>query len=185
MKASKRKLFIDFVIMLLSICVAVFLIKTEIAHNFVMSLGDLQWLGIIIAGVFFTSIFTTAPSIALLGGFAQTEPLLVVAVLGGLGAVLGDLIIFSLVRDKMSKSFNQLLSVPQKRRMRAIFKKEIFRFFLPLFGAFIIASPLPDELGVAVLGISKMSRKRFLLISFLLNGAGIFVVGWLAKVIIL
>jgi len=183
-RISKRKLLIDFIIMILSICAAVFLIKTEIAHNFVISLGDLQWLGIIFAGIFFTSIFTTAPSIALLGGFAQTESLLVVSVLGGFGAVLGDFIIFTLVREKMSKGFSHLLSVPQRRRFSVIFKKEIFRFFLPLFGAVIIASPLPDELGVALLRISKMSKKRFLILSFVLNSVGIFIIGWLARVIV-
>jgi len=184
MKVIKKRLFKDFLLMLLSLSVAVFFIKTGIVHNFIMSLDGLRWLGIIFAGLFFTSIFTTAPSIALLGGFAQTTPLLTVAILGGLGAVVGDLIIFAFVRNKVSKSFDHLLS-NKKNRISLIFKNELFKFFLPLFGAIIIASPLPDEVGVAMLGISKMSKKRFLMLSFLLNGVGIFVVSWLARVIIL
>lgn len=183
MKVIKRRLFKEFLLMLLSLSVAVFFIQTGIAHNFIMSLDGLQWLGIIFAGLFFTSIFTTAPSIALLGGFAQTTPLLIVAILGGLGAVIGDLIIFTFVRGKVSKNFDHLLS-NKKNRISLIFKSELFKFFLPWLGALIIASPLPDEMGVAMLGISKMSKKRFLILSFVLNGAGIFVVGWLARVII-
>jgi len=41
-------------------------------------------------------------------------------------------------------------------------------------GALIIISPLPDELGVSLMGISKLKWYRFLLLSFTLNTLGIF-----------
>ena len=184
MKNPKKKLLRDFLFTILSIGVAVFLIKSGLVHEFIFSLDGLLWLGIIFAGLFFTSIFTTAPAIALLGSFAQTTPLLILAILGGLGAMIGDLIIFTFVRGKVSKGFDNLLKSPQGLRFSVIFKHEIFRFFLPFFGAIVIASPLPDEVGVAMLGISKMSKKRFLILSFTLNSVGIFIVSWLAKIII-
>jgi len=184
MKNPKKKLLRDFLFTIFSISVAVFLIRSGLIYEFIFSLDGLLWLGIIFAGLFFTSIFTTAPAIALLGSFAQTTPLLILAILGGLGAMIGDLIIFTFVRGKVSKGFDNLLKSPQGLRFSVIFKHEIFRFFLPFFGAIVIASPLPDEVGVAMLGISKMSKKRFLILSFTLNSVGIFIVSWLAKIII-
>ncbi|MFH0846422.1 MAG: hypothetical protein V1851_03435 [Patescibacteria group bacterium] len=168
----------------ISIFVTVYLIKNGTAYKILFLLGDFQWLGIIFAGVFFTSVFTTAPAMALLGGFAQTDPLWLVALLGGVGAVLGDSIIFFFVRNKVSKSFNHLLTSHPKSRIPLIFKNELFKFFLPFIGALVIASPLPDEIGVAMLGISKMSKKKFLILSFILNSIGIFIIGWLAQALI-
>ena len=45
-----------------------------------------------------------------------------------------------------------------------------------MIGAIIIASPFPDEIGVSLMGISKMKTYQFILISFLLNAIGIFLV---------
>ena len=47
---------------------------------------------------------------------------------------------------------------------------------LPVIGAIIIASPLPDELGVSLMGMSQMKASRFILLSYILNSIGIFLV---------
>jgi len=47
---------------------------------------------------------------------------------------------------------------------------------LPVIGAIIIASPFPDEIGVSLVGISKIKTYQFLLVSFILNAIGIFLV---------
>lgn len=43
-------------------------------------------------------------------------------------------------------------------------------------GAFIIASPFPDEMRIGLIGASKLKNWQFLILSFLLNSIGIFVV---------
>lgn len=43
-------------------------------------------------------------------------------------------------------------------------------------GAIIIASPFPDELGVSLIGLSKLSTGKFILLSYILNSIGIFLV---------
>jgi uncharacterized membrane protein YdjX (TVP38/TMEM64 family) len=45
-----------------------------------------------------------------------------------------------------------------------------------VLGAIIIASPLPDEMGVGLMGISKLKTSQFILLSFVLNAIGIFIV---------
>ena len=170
----------DGILLLLSIGFAIFVTKTGIVNNFIESLDGLTYLGIFIAGMFFTSVFTTAPSIAFLSGFAQDNPLLLVTFLGGLGAVCGDYIIFRFVKDRISEDINYLLSSSRKKRFFLIFKTKLFRWLVPFIGALIIASPFPDELGIAMLGLSKMNNKVFLLVSFIFNSLGIFVIGWIA-----
>lgn len=43
-------------------------------------------------------------------------------------------------------------------------------------GAFIIASPFPDEIGVSLMGISKLKTYQFLLIAFALNILAVFLI---------
>ncbi|MCC7436766.1 hypothetical protein IT402_02755, partial [Candidatus Nomurabacteria bacterium] len=56
-----------------------------------------------------------------------------------------------------------------------------FAWLAPVIGAIIIASPLPDEIGVGLIGISKMKNWQFLVLSFVLNSLGILLIVTLAK----
>ncbi|MDP2934019.1 MAG: hypothetical protein Q8N81_07910, partial [bacterium] len=100
---------------------------------------------------------------------------------GGLGALIGDLIIFRFVKDRVSEHFYYLMRVSKSERLFSIFKLKLFRWIIPFVGALIIASPLPDEIGVTMLGLSKMKNSYFILLSFLLNSAGILIIGLIAK----
>lgn len=65
----------------------------------------------------------------------------------------------------------------------SIFRLRIFRWSIAFLGALVIASPLPDELGLMMLGFSKIKTSFFVPISFLLNFLGILVIGLIAKAI--
>lgn len=184
MSEKKKHLFQDFALLAISVGLAVLFVETGLAHKLVASLDGLRWLGIIVAGSFFTSAITTAPSIAILGTFAETTSLPELVILGAIGAVCGDYIIFRFVRDRMAKDFEYLLSFSKGNRFAAIFHARIFRFFVPFLGALIIASPLPDEIGVGMLGISKIKGRTFFLLSFVANGVGIFLIGLAVKTVL-
>jgi hypothetical protein len=181
MDKKRKQLLWDVLIFTASVSFAIFIVKIGIIYKFIGSFYDLQWFGVILAGMFFTSAFTTVPSIVVLGTIAKTTPLLVLVILGGMGAMLGDYIIFSFVKDRVSDDVDYLLSFPKNRRFFAIFKTRLFRFFVPFLGALIIASPFPDEIGIAMMGLSKVKKSIFFLLSFIFNGIGIFIIGWLAK----
>ena len=143
--------------------------------------GDgVVWVSLI-AGVFFTSLVTAAPALAVLGELSLTGNLFVVALVGALGAVLGDYLIFAFVRDRVSRDAAYLLRGPRFRRMFLVFKRPHFRRVLPFIGAFIIASPLPDELGLALLGFARIDRRYFFAISYSMNFLGILLVGLAAR----
>jgi len=107
-----------------------------------------------------------------------------VAIVGGLGALIGDIIIFRFVKDRVSEHFAYLIKASRSERLFSIFKLKLFHWIIPFVGALIIASPLPDEIGVTMLGLSKMKSLHFILLSFILNSAGILVIGLIAKTII-
>ncbi|OHA42662.1 MAG: hypothetical protein A3G59_00530 [Candidatus Taylorbacteria bacterium RIFCSPLOWO2_12_FULL_47_20] len=184
MDQRRQQLVQDLMLVIVSVCIAVLLTITGVAEKFVLSLNNFSWSGMILAGIFFTSIFTVAPSIVLIGGFAQASYLPVLAILGGVGAVVGDYIIFRFVKDRVSEDFKYLFSISRRQRIRAILNTRVFRFLVPFLGAIIIASPLPDEIGVTLLGMSKVKYGLFFPLTFVLNGAGILFIGWLARAII-
>ncbi len=180
-RRKKQHVLIDTLILLGSIIVAVLMVCTGVVHSLAASFNELGVWGSFLAGTFFTSMFTTAPAIVVLAELSQSNSLVVVAIFGGLGAALGDYLIFRFVRDRVAEDTKFLLAHSKFTRLPKIFKTRLSRFMVPLVGALIIASPLPDELGLALLGMSKMNDRRFLLLSFLLNAGGILIIGLVAN----
>src|SRR3989344_6394479 len=109
-KKHQNNLMIDIVIIVLSIIVAIILIKTGAIEEILKQTQDLWFLDSFIAGMFFTSIFTTVPAIVALGEIAQSsQSVLLVAIFGGFGALCGDLIIFQFMRDKFGEDIMRLI----------------------------------------------------------------------------
>lgn len=135
----------------------------------------------LVAGVFFTSLITTAPAIAVLGELSIGSNLFTIALVGALGAVAGDYLIFAFVRDRVSNDATYLLRGPRFRRMFHVFSQPHFRRVLPFVGALIIASPFPDELGLVLLGFARIDRRYFFAISYSMNFFGILLIGLVAR----
>jgi len=181
-KKTPKNLMIDIGIIILSIIVAVLLIKTGVIKEILMQTRDLWFLDSFIAGMFFTSIFTTAPAIVALGEIAQlSQSVLPVAIFGGLGALCGDLIIFRFMRDRFGKDIMSLIKNSENGRLRSIFRLKHFRWLTFFLGALVIASPLPDEIGIAMMGFSKTKTSLFIPVSFVFNSLGILVIGLVAR----
>src|SRR3989344_1382770 len=184
MNSHQYNLFRDLAILTFSITLAIILVKTGTLINILSSSRELSLIGIFVAGFFFTSIFTTAPAIIALGELATFNPLLLVAVLGGLGALVGDLIIFKFVRDRLSEDLTFAVTrFTRKDRIKHLLKSRLFKWLTLSIGAVIIASPLPDELGISLMGLSKLKTTAFVPLSFVLNSIGIALVGLAARAI--
>ncbi|HLC60053.1 MAG TPA: hypothetical protein VJJ52_01340 [Candidatus Nanoarchaeia archaeon] len=150
-------------------------------HAFVISTG---YLGIFIAGLMFSYGFTTAPAISLFLILAEHQNIYAATIIGGFGALLSDLIIFRFIRasfaDEIEKLSKEKLIVELDHHTPSKLKK----YFLPVMAGFIIASPLPDEIGVTLLAsIRSISTSLFTLISYASNTFGIFVILTVGKMI--
>jgi hypothetical protein len=172
----------DLLIIFLSVGVAVILVKADVFAKILTATQEVKLVGSFIAGMFFTSVFTTAPAIVALGEIAQTNSLLLTAVVGAIGAVIGDLIIFRFFRDRFSAHLMELLKHQGVgKRIRALFRLKFFRWLTFFAGGLIIASPFPDEIGISLLGFSKMKTIWFVPLSFTFNFIGILFIGLIAK----
>src|SRR3990167_4800185 len=151
-------LFRDLAVITLSIFVAIILAKTGTLEGLITSTQEMRFIGSFIAGILFVSVFTAAPATVALGEIAQSNSVIMVAIVGGLGALIGDIIIFRFVKDRVSEHFAYLIKASRSERLFSIFKLKLFHWIIPFVGALIIASPLPDEIGVTMLGLSKMKN---------------------------
>jgi hypothetical protein len=171
----------DIIAIIVSIMIAILIIRSGSVHAVLSSFGDLQYLGSFFAGICFTSIFTIAPAAAVLAELAQNNSIWLVALWGGIGAVIGDYILFTLVRDRFTEDLKFLLGASSFKRLFAVRKTKMFPWLVPLTGAIIIASPLPDEIGLTLLGLSKMKEGTFIALTFVMNAIGILIVGWVGQ----
>lgn len=161
----------------LGILLAFTLSRIETFHTFLLHLGNLGYLGAFLAGILFVSAFTVATGAVILFILAETLSPLEIGIVAGLGAVFGDFTIFRFVKDNLADEFEDIYNnVDSRHHLIKLLHSKYFSWTLPIIGALIIASPLPDEFGVTLLGISKMKTYKFLLASFILNAIGIFLV---------
>lgn len=168
----------------LSVLIAVMLAKTHALAQLITATTELKLLGTFVAGMFFTSAFTTAPAIATLGEIALSQSIFLTAFLGAAGSVTGDFFIFRFVKDRLSADAIEILRYEGVlKRAKTIYRLRFFRWFAMLLGALVIASPLPDELGVALLGLSKMKTSWFFYLSFAFNFLGILGIGYTARLL--
>jgi hypothetical protein len=161
------------VFIILSIGVAILIVRNDFVVVLLARTDGFERVIAIIAGVLFTSIFTTAPAIVILSELMHQIPVWQVAILGGFGAVFGDFIIFHVIQSPIHAEAHFLLSLPRLHRYRKIFKTRLFHRFMWLLGALVIASPLPDEIGLSLLGVSEIKTWQFILTSFIFNSIGI------------
>jgi hypothetical protein len=169
-------------LLVLGLVFFIVLAGTPQVDSFIKGLGSLGYLGALIAGFFFVLTYTALPAGYVLFELANNLNPLEIAVIAAAGSMLGDYVIFRFIRDRVVHELKPYLSkVGRHPRMRTLLKTPYFAWILPLSGAFIIASPLPDELGVSLIGASKMSNAHFLAFSYLLNVVGIFFIVLLAQ----
>ncbi len=150
-------------------------------NNFVISLS---YVGVFISGMLFSYGFTAAPATALLLILAKQHNIFIATIIGGLGALITDLLIFQFIRTTFSDEIKQLAKEKIFMRINKKIPKTFKLYFLPFLASFIIASPLPDEIGVSLMAsTTKISFKAFAIISILLNTIGIFIILNIGKII--
>jgi hypothetical protein len=148
-------------------------------NEIVRGMEHLSYLGIFIAGLFFSFGFTTPFAI---GFFLVVRPenIYLAALIGGVGALIADLLIFKLIRFSFMDEFNRLKKnyfVQDISHMLSGRHFAHFKIFLVyLISGLIISSPLPDELGIAILaGLTTIRAPTLAAISLIMNTLGIFI----------
>jgi uncharacterized membrane protein YdjX (TVP38/TMEM64 family) len=176
-KKSNGWRFKHLTISVVGIIIAIILSQNEQLHAFLAHLGSLGYIGAFIAGILFVSTFTVATAALILLILAETLHPIEIGLIAGCGAVVGDITILRFVKDNLTNEISDIYNhVDRKKHLKKLFHSPYFAWMLPILGAIIIASPLPDEVGVSLIGISKMRTIPFMIISFILNSIGIFLI---------
>jgi len=164
----------------ISIVVAYYIFTIPKFSLFLDSLDGMGYIGVFIAGLLFSFGFTTPFAIGL---FATLNPenIPLASLIGGIGALISDIIIFRLIKLSFMDEFKRLQKTsPFKMLTHAVennLAKKIRIYGLYVLAGFIIASPLPDEIAISMFaGITTIEVKRLALISFIMNTLGIMLI---------
>jgi len=189
----------NLILLIISFLVAYYILKFKPITIFVHGLSYFGYLAAFILGMMFTYALTTTPAVTSLYNLGQQFNPLLIAFVGAFGSVISDYIIFRFVRNRLMDEIKLLSSEikratrPMQRldftkKLRIILWKKIshsrvWKMMIPLIAGLIIASPLPDELGVAIFGAAKYEVKKFLLLSYCFNFIGILAITSLSNIL--
>lgn len=163
--------------LILSLIYAGVLLISPTFRIYLYRLGDLGYIGAFIGGILFVSTFTVSIGAAILIVLTKTLNPVEIGLIAGLGAVVGDTIIFQYVRNRgLVSEIKHFFEYFGGDHIQHLIHTKYFGWSLPVIGALIIISPLPDELGVGLMGISQLKTHQFLILSFILNSVGIFLI---------
>lgn len=153
------------------------------AQEILLDLGLAGPLGAFFAGMLFVSSFTMVVGTFFIAALSEAMPLWQLVLLGGLGASMVDILLFHLVRHTVFEEMKPLVKKWKRRHFMRVLHSRYISWTVPLLGALIIISPLPDEIGVSMMGISNLDTRKFALLSFTLNCLGVFLVAITSRAI--
>ena len=140
--------------------------KSPIFSNFFHLVDQFPYLAAIVSGILFASTFTAIAGGLIIIHLASFINPVALIILAGLGAVSCDAFMFLFFKKNISQEINHVYKeLNHHDHFKKIAHTKYFAWTLPVIGAIIIASPLPDELGISLLGLSQTTTARFLIIS--------------------
>lgn len=163
-------------IFILSLSLAWWLIKSGYLQGVVETVLPLRFIAEITAGALYVFFLTSPVAVAMLVVLAGANNPIITALLAGFGAVLGDLLILKFFRKELSSDLKLVSRELHLQRVNTLLRKLHLNFLVPFLGAAIVASPFPDELGLLMLGASRLSYHRLAVLTYVLNTAGILLI---------
>ncbi len=162
-----------------SIIIAYFIFKNPAVSKLILDLGELSYLSVFIAGIFFSFGFTTPFAI---GFFALTnvDNLLIAALLGGLGSAAGNLLFYKLIKNSFADEIKKFENTKDFKRIEQAFSKNLDHrlkvYILYIFVGIIMVSPLPDEIALTIMtSLPKIKLSLIAILSFILHSFGILI----------
>jgi predicted membrane protein len=167
-------------IFVLAIVLAYILFRNPEINSFISNLGKLGYWGLLIAGILFAFGFTAPFAV----GFFLTlnpENILIAGIIAGLGATISNIFIFKTIKSSFSDEFEDFKKTKLYKEVYHISHKKLhgkIKLYLSyVFAGILIASPLPDEMGDAMLaGLTKINIILLALIWFTLSTIGILII---------
>lgn len=167
------------------------LLGSTVFAYFLYMLGGLDWLhgttgsqgylAAFVGGLLFTFGFTAPFGIGIFLEIGHSLNPILGTIVGGVGALLADLLIFQVMRFEMfhdelhSLRSARLIKWAHAKLHHDSFPETLRKYLLLSFAGIIIASPVPDEFGVALVSsLTSINKKAFAILSLIANMSGIF-----------
>lgn len=148
--------------------------------DFIETLG---YIGGFIAGILSASYFTAVAALAMIIDIAPLYDALPLAILVGLGNAVGDMLLLMFFQERVYGELKPLFRKMRfTTRISGRFRRTKYTLSL-LLGILFLVTPLPDEIGLATLGIAHFPRPVILMICWGLNTLGAAVVIFAAQTI--
>jgi len=160
----------------LTFLVASFKTKLLVMLGLINNLGAVAFVG----GLLYSYSVTTP--ISLLFFHALNGNLAVLALIAAFGSMIADYAIFRLVKDKLISELEAFVKDEigfdignyLRKAYNVLQNSKVGKLVLmPTLASLVIASPLPDEIGIGMLASFKLDDRVFMVISFILNFLGI------------
>jgi len=158
----------------ISIGLAIFLSRYNLLNDSLFNLHHIPFIGSFIAGMLYVSAFTAALGIVMLSDSSTTLSPIEIALLAGLGGATADFAIFRFFRSNLIGEITLIYNRLGGRHLTRLMYHKCFRWSLPIIGAIIIASPFPDEIGISLMGLTRIKNYQFVLMCLALDTIGVF-----------
>jgi hypothetical protein len=135
-------------IVILALIAAALMFGLGIDKMLAAQLASLGVVGAFFAGMFYTSAITTPFSMIVVLDLMKAEGPLLIAAFASLGGAIVDSAAYAIFRRQVQKNARKIMNVLRK-------KTTVLKPFFPLFGFVVFGTPLPDELGIALMQISS------------------------------
>jgi len=167
----------------ISMISTIFILSSQDVVSLFSKAGEWGYFGAFITGAFYTYSISSPPAAATFFVISHGLNPFIAAALGGLGAMLGDLIIFKFIKTEILPEARLLakdLKIPRIKSHKLI---HLIHKIAPFIAGFIIASPLPDEIGAAMFGAIEYDTRKFMIISWICNTSGLLAIALLGTVL--
>jgi hypothetical protein len=165
-----------------SIILSFFILIDSRTISVIYQASNWSYLGAFIAGFFYPYSITAPPVTAIFLVISKTLNPFAMALVGGFGAMLGDVIIFKVIKTELLPEARLLAKDLRIPRIKSNKLLHIVHKIAPFVAGFIIASPLPDELGAGLFGAIEYDLKKFMIISFTCHTIGLLAIALLGQV---
>lgn len=170
-------------LLLILIGVAYYIFSLSSVTNWIESFEytkTLSGIWIFISGALTSFGFTAPFGIGLLAKITP-QNIFLETIIAALGATMADLFIFKTIKFSFMNEFEQLEKTKAVKEIEKIVKKNkhvlIRHYLLYIFAGIVIATPLPDELGVSMLaGLTTIKPMKMAVIGFILHALMLFMI---------
>lgn len=156
----------------IGLALAIFLAKNQAFNNFLLGMGQYGYLSALLAGAMFVCTFTVATGGLIIFTLAKTLNPFELILFGMLGAVIFDMFVFKSIKGSVDKEIKEAFNNPRFGHFKKILHTKYFAWMMPIIGFLVFISPIPDEFGISLMGLSKIKTYQFLLISILNHSIG-------------